>query len=111
MVDVDSMLSVVTSGETDVDSAASVVLSCTTFDKFGLSTSFSKLDVSFKFCPVVICSFISSEKSVLAMDINSVNKVSLVEVIVDEVVTSTSNWGVVELFESPTVVESVFEIV
>lgn len=106
------MLSVVTSGETDVDSAAWVVLSCATFDKFGLSTSFSKLNVSFKFCPVVICcSFISSEKSVLAMDINSVSKVSLVEVIVDEVVISTSNWGVVELFESPTVVESVFEIV
>lgn len=104
------MLSVVTSGETDVDSAAWVVLSCT-FDKFGLSISFSKLDVSFKFCPAIICSFISSEKSVLAMDINSVNKVSLVEVIVDEVVISTSNWGVVELFESPTVVESVFEIV
>lgn len=102
------MLSVVTSGETDVDSATWVVLSSTIF---GLSISFSKLDVSFKFCPAVIRSFISSEKSVFAMDINSVNKVSLVEVIVDEVIISTSNWGVVEPFESPTVVESVFEIV
>lgn len=45
------------------------------------------------------------------MDINSVSKVSFVVVIVEPVVTSTSNIGLEELFESPTVVESVFETV
>lgn len=45
------------------------------------------------------------------MDINSVSKVSSVEVIVDTVVTSTLNGEVEESFESPTVVESVFDTV
>lgn len=45
------------------------------------------------------------------MDINSVNKVSFVEVTIDAVVTSTSNAGLEESFESLTVVESVLDTV
>lgn len=87
------------------------------FDKLGRSISFSikspNLDVTFEFCLSIASwvSFISSERSVLAMDINSVNKVSLVEVTIDAVVTSTSNVGLEESFESITVVESVFDTV
>lgn len=86
-------------------------------DKLGRSISFSinfpTLDVTFKFSPGITdsVSFISSERSVLAMDISSVNKVSSVEVIMDFVVTSTSDWGLDESLESPTVSESVLETV
>lgn len=55
-------------------------------------------------------SFIPSVNSVLAMDINSVSKVSLVDVVVDTVVTSTSN-NLEEPVGSPIVVESVPETV
>lgn len=89
----------------------------TSFDKLGRSISFPivspNLDVTFEFCLVVASwvSFISSERSVLAMDINSVNKVSFVAVTIDAVVTSTSNVGLEESFESLTVVESVLDTV
>lgn len=96
---VDSTVSVVRFGDTDDVSAAWVV-----FD-----TSFGKLEVLFEFETGTDSSesLASSERSVLAMDINSVSKVSLVEVTVETVVVSTSNGRFEESFEP--VLETVCE--